>query len=152
MSSNDELNLPLYAEEIRNILPHRYPFLLVDRVTEIDPGVRVKGYKLVTVNEPHFTGHYPEYSIMPGVLIIEAMAQLGGVAVLSQPDFRGKRPLLSGIEGARFRSPVRPGDKLDLEITIDKLKGRLGKGKATAHVDGKLAAEATILFAIVDAD
>lgn len=156
MSSNDlsnsELHLPLYVEDIRNILPHRYPFLLVDRVTEIDPGVRVKGYKMVTANEPHFTGHFPEYSIMPGVLIVEAMAQLGGVAVLAQPEFQGKRPLLSGIDGARFRGQVRPGDKLDMEIVIDRLKGHLGKGKATAHVDGKLVAEATILFAIVDAE
>lgn len=145
-----EFTLPFYAEEIRHFLPHRYPFLLVDRVTELEPGVRVKGYKLVTANEPHFTGHYPEYNIMPGVLITEAMSQLGGIAILSQPEFQGKRPLLSGIDGARFRAQVRPGDKLDMEMTIERLKGRLGKGKGTAHVDGKLVAEATILFAIVD--
>lgn len=147
-----ELNLPLYAEDIRQILPHRYPFLLVDRVTEIEPGVRVKGYKLVTANEPHFTGHYPDYNVMPGVLITEAMAQLGGVVILSLPDFEGKRPLLSGIDGARYRGQVRPGDKLDLEIEIERLKGRMGKGKGTAYVDGKLVAEATILFVIVDAE
>ncbi|GEO24725.1 3-hydroxyacyl-[acyl-carrier-protein] dehydratase FabZ [Alicyclobacillus acidoterrestris] len=147
-----DFNLPLYVEDIRKILPHRYPFMLVDRVTDITPGVSVKGYKLVTTNEPHFTGHYPDYNIMPGVLIVEAMAQLGGVAILSQDDFEGKRPLLSGIDGARFRGQVRPGDKLDLEVTIDRLKGRIGKGRGTAHVDGKLVAEAEILFAIVDAD
>lgn len=142
----------MYVEEIRAILPHRYPFLLVDRVTELEPGVRVKGYKLVTANEPHFTGHYPEYSIMPGVLIVEAMAQLGGVAILSQPDFQGKRPLLSGIDDARFRGQVRPGDRLDMELVIDRLKGRIGKGSGKAYVDGKLVAEASILFAIADAE
>ncbi|WAH36844.1 3-hydroxyacyl-ACP dehydratase FabZ [Alicyclobacillus dauci] len=147
-----ELNLPLYAEDIRKILPHRYPFLLVDRVTEIEPGVSVKGYKMVTANEPHFTGHYPDYNVMPGVLITEAMAQLGGVAILSQPDFQGKRPLLSGIDGARYRGQVRPGDKLEMELTIDRLKGRLGKGSGKAYVDGKLVAEATILFALVEAE
>lgn len=146
-----EFNLPMYAEEIRNVLPHRYPFLLVDRVTEIDPGVRVKGYKMVTANEPHFTGHFPEFMIMPGVLIVEAMAQLGGVAILSQPQFQGKRPLLSGIDGARFRGQVRPGDKLEMELEIERIKGTLGKGKGTAYVDGKLVAEAGILFALVEA-
>lgn len=146
-----ELSLPLYVEEIQKILPHRYPFLLVDRVTEIDGG-KVKGYKLVTVNEPHFTGHFPEYAIMPGVLIVEAMAQLGGVAILSQPAFAGKRPLLSGIDGARFRGQVRPGDKLDMEVEIDRLKGRIGRGIGKAYVDGTLVAEATILFALVDAE
>lgn len=147
-----EFNLPLYAEDIRKILPHRYPFLLVDRVTEIQPGKLVRGYKMVTANEPHFTGHYPDYNIMPGVLITEAMAQLGGVAVLSQPEFQNKRPVLSGIDGARFRQQVRPGDKLDLEIEIERLKGRMGKGNGKAFVDGKLVAEATILFAIIDAE
>jgi 3-hydroxyacyl-[acyl-carrier-protein] dehydratase len=147
-----ELNLPLYVEDIRKYLEHRYPFLLVDRITEVDPGVRVKGYKMVTANEPHFTGHFPAYNVMPGVLIVEAMAQLGGVLMMSKPEFEGKRPLLSGIDGARFRGQVRPGDKLDLELTIERLKGPLGKGKGTAHVDGKLVAEATIMFAIVDAE
>lgn len=147
-----KFELPMYVEDIRSVLPHRYPFLLVDRVTELDPGVSVKGYKLVTANEPHFTGHYPEFSIMPGVLIVEAMAQLGGVAILSQDDFQGKRPLLSGIDGARFRGQVRPGDKLEMELVIDKLKGRIGKGTGKAYVDGKLVAEASILFAIVDAE
>lgn len=147
-----DLELPLYAEDIRKFLPHRYPFLLVDRVTELIPGQRVQGYKMVTANEPHFTGHFPGYSIMPGVLIVEAMAQLGGVAVLAQPEFQGKRPLLSGVDGARFRGQVRPGDKLDMELVIDRLKGHLGRGAGKAFVDGKLVAEATILFAIVDGD
>lgn len=147
-----ELNLPLYVEQIKSILPHRYPFLLVDRVTEIEPGVSAKGYKMVTANEPHFTGHFPEYNVMPGVMIIEAMAQLGGVTLLSKPEFEGKRPLLSGVDGARFRGQVRPGDKLDMEIEITRLKGGIGKGQTAAYVDGKLVAEATILFAIVDND
>lgn len=144
--------LPLYPEDIRILLPHRYPFLLVDRVTEIEEGVRAKGYKMVSTNEPHFLGHFPDYSIMPGVLIIEAMAQLGGVALLSKPEFYGKRPLLSGVDGARFRAQVRPGDKLDMEIEIQRMRGSLGRGQAKAHVDGNLVADATIMFAIVEND
>ncbi|WP_367306730.1 3-hydroxyacyl-ACP dehydratase FabZ [Alicyclobacillus acidocaldarius] len=146
-----EWKLPLGIDEIQQILPHRYPFLLVDRVTEIDGG-RALGYKLVTANEPHFQGHFPSYPIMPGVLVIEAMAQLGGVAILSDPAYRGKRPLLAGVDGARFRGEVRPGDRLDMEVVIDRMKGRMGRGTGRAHVDGKLVAEATILFAIADGE
>lgn len=144
--------LPLYPEDIKLLLPHRYPFLLVDRVTEIEEGVRAKGYKMVTANEFHFLGHFPDYNVMPGVFIIEAMAQLGGVALLSKPKFQGKRPLLSGVDGARFRHQVRPGDKLDMEIVIERMRGHLGRGQAKAHVDGKMVADANIMFAIVDND
>jgi len=143
-----ELKLPLYAEDIRQILPHRYPFLLIDRITAITPGKVAEGYKLVSSNEPHFTGHYPEFSIMPGVLIIEAMAQLGGIAVLTLPDLAGKRPILAGVDSVRFRSPVRPGDKLEMVVTIDKLRGSMGKGHGVATVDGQVVCEGDILFAL----
>ncbi|MCL6627873.1 MAG: 3-hydroxyacyl-ACP dehydratase FabZ [Alicyclobacillus shizuokensis] len=141
--------LPLYAEDIRKILPHRYPFFLVDRVTELEPGKRVAGYKLVSANEPQFQGHFPEYSLMPGVLIMEAIAQLGGVAVLTMPEFAGKLPMFAGMDGVRFRGQVRPGDRLDMELTIDRMRGTMGKGQGRALVDGNLVAEGTILFAIV---
>lgn len=143
-----ELKLPLYVEDIRKLLPHRYPFLLIDRVTEVEPGKRAVGYKLVSANEPHFTGHFPEYAIMPGVLIVEAMAQLGGAALLGVPELEGKMPMLTGIDAARFRGQVRPGDKLEMEFTMDRLRGALGRGTGTARVDGKVVAEATILFAL----
>lgn len=147
-----ELNPPIYVEQIREILPHRYPFLLVDRVTEVNPGVRAVGYKMVSANEPHFTGHFPELSLMPGVLIIEAMAQLGGIAVLSMDAYQGKRPMLAGVDGFRFRKAVRPGDRLDMEVVIDKLRGTMGKGIGKAFVDGQLVSEGTILFAIASAE
>lgn len=143
-----EFSLPLYAEDIKKILPHRYPFLLVDRVTELEPGKRVVGYKLVTANEPHFTGHFPEYNLMPGVLILEAMAQLGGIAVLAMPGLADKRPMLTGIDDARIRGQVRPGDKLEMEVVIDRLRGSMGRGRAVAKVDGQVVTEATILFAL----
>ncbi|MCL6455172.1 MAG: 3-hydroxyacyl-ACP dehydratase FabZ [Alicyclobacillus sp.] len=144
----DNLQLPLYVEDIRKLLPHRYPFLLVDRVTEVVPGKRAVGYKLVSANEPQFTGHFPEYAILPGVLIVEAMAQLGGAAMLGVPELQGRMPMLAGIDGARFRGQVRPGDKLDMEFTIDRLRGSMGRGSGVAKVDGQVVAEATILFAL----
>jgi 3-hydroxyacyl-[acyl-carrier-protein] dehydratase len=143
----EELNLPLYAEDLRKLLPHRYPFLLIDRVTDLTPGKRAVGYKLVTANEPHFTGHFPEFNIMPGVLIAEAMAQLGGIAILVNPEFTGKRPMLTGLDKFRFRRPVRPGDKLEMDITIDRMRGTMGQGSGVATVDGEIAAQGTILFA-----
>ncbi|GGJ13703.1 3-hydroxyacyl-[acyl-carrier-protein] dehydratase FabZ [Alicyclobacillus cellulosilyticus] len=142
--------LPLYAEDIRRILPHRYPFLLVDRVTELIPGERVAGYKLVTANEMHFVGHFPDYQVMPGVLIMEAIAQLGGIGVLVVPAFRDKLPMFTGLDDVRFRGQVRPGDRLDMEVVIERLRGTMGKGRGTARVDGKVVAEGTILFALVD--
>lgn len=147
-----EFDVPMYIEQIRDILPHRYPFLLVDRVTEITPGKRAVGYKMVTANEPHFTGHFPEMSLMPGVLMVEAIAQLGGIAVLGMPEYRSKRPMLAGVDGFRFRRPVRPGDKLDMEIEIDRLRGQMGKGTGKATVNGELVCEGTILFAIADGE
>lgn len=143
-----DISLPLYAEDIRRILPHRYPFLLVDRVTELEPGKRAAGYKMVSANEPHFTGHFPEYNLMPGVLIAEAMAQLGGIAVLLVPEFAGKQPMLAGLDEMRFRGQVRPGDKLEMETEIDRLRGSIGRGRGVARVDGQVVCEGTIIFAL----
>lgn len=140
--------LPLYAEDIRRILPHRYPLLLVDRVTELEPGKRIAGYKLVSANEPQFQGHFPEYSLMPGVLIVEAMAQLGGIAVLTLPECAGKLPMFAGIDRLRFRGQVRPGDRLDMWVEIDRLRGSMGKGHGAASVDGRTVCEGEILFAL----
>lgn len=143
-----DFELPLYAEQIRQILPHRYPFLLVDRVTELVPGEKAVGYKLISQNEPQFTGHFPEFSLFPGVLTVEAMAQLGGVAILMKPEFKDKLPVFAGIDGVRFRGQVRPGDKLDMELTIDRLRGSMGKGTGIARVDGKVVCEGTLMFAL----
>ena len=138
----------LDINEIKKILPHRYPFLLVDRITEIEDGTRVKGYKNVTANEEFFQGHFPEYPVMPGVLILEALAQVGGVAILRMDEFKGKIPLFAGADKVRWRQQVKPGDRLDLECEIIKLRGPIGKGKAVASVDGKKVCEAEITFAI----
>ena len=135
-------------KEIREILPHRYPFLLVDRVTEIIEGKSIKGYKNVTTNEPFFQGHYPEQPIMPGVLILEALAQVGGIVILSMEQFKGKTPLFAGADKVRWRKKVVPGDKLELSCEIIKLRGPVGIGKALATVDGKKVCEAEITFAI----
>lgn len=143
-----EFTLPLYAEEIRQLLPHRYPFLLVDRITELEPGIRAVGYKMVTANEPHFTGHFPEYHLMPGVLIAEAIAQVGGIAVLALKELQGKRPMLAGLDNVRFRGQVRPGDKLDMECTIDRLRGAMGKGHGIARVDNQIVCEGEVIFAL----
>lgn len=136
------------VEQIKEIIPHRYPFLLVDRVTEIEEGKRVAGLKNVTVNEPFFQGHFPEYAVMPGVLIIEALAQLGAISILGKEENRGKIGFLAGIDNCRFKRQVRPGDQLQMEVEILRLKGPIGKGKAVAKVDGEVACEAEIMFAI----
>ena len=140
--------MSLDINEIKKIIPHRYPFLLVDRIEEMEPGVRAAGYKNVTANEPFFQGHFPEYPVMPGVLIIEALAQVGAVAILSLEENKGKLAFFGGIKNAKFRKQVVPGDCLKLETEIIKCKGPMGVGKATATVDGKLAAQAEISFMI----
>lgn len=137
-------------KEIMKILPHRYPFLLVDRIEEVVPGVKAVGTKNVSANEPYFQGHFPGFPVMPGVLVIEAMAQVGAVAVLSMPGFAGKLALFAGIDKARFRRQVMPGDVLRLEVELLKVRSSLGKGKAVATVDGTPVAEAELMFAIVD--
>ena len=134
--------------EISEILPHRYPFLLVDRVTEVVEGKSIKGYKNVTINDQFFQGHFPEKPIMPGVLILEALAQLGAVSILSMDEFKGKIPMFAGADKVKWRKPVVPGDRLDLSCEIIKLRGPIGIGKAVATVDGKKVCEAEIMFAI----
>jgi 3-hydroxyacyl-[acyl-carrier-protein] dehydratase len=146
--TTDGLTLPLEAADIMRIIPHRYPFLLIDRVVELEPGQRVVAIKNVTANEPQFTGHFPDRPIMPGVLMVEALAQAGAVAVLSLPAYRGKLALFAGIDDCRFRRTVLPGDTLRLEVTIEKLRGVFGRGRAVASVDGENAVEATISFVI----
>ena len=138
----------LTVKEIRDILPHRYPFLMIDRVEEVVEGKSAKGYKNVTINENFFNGHFPEYPVMPGVLILEALAQMGAICILSMEDFKGKIGFLVGADKVRWKKQVMPGDKLDLEIEIVKLRGSIGVGKGKATVDGSLVCEGEIIFAI----
>ncbi len=138
------------TDEIEQIIPHRYPFLLIDRIIEIEDGKRAVGIKNVTANEWFFEGHFPGKKVMPGVLIVEALAQVAAVTMLRTVEAGGKSPLFGGIENMRFRKPVIPGDQLRLEFTLDKVRGPIGKGSVKATVDGKLAAEGVISFALVD--
>ena len=138
----------LSTVEIMDILPHRQPFLLIDTVEELEPGVRAVATKNVTFNEPYFAGHFPGNPVMPGVLIVEALAQTGAVAILSQPEWKGKTAYFAGIDKARFKQKVVPGDVLTLETEIIKIKGPIGIGKAVARVNGKLACSAELTSAI----
>lgn len=138
----------LNSEQIKQILPHRYPFLMIDRAEIIEQGKKVTGYKNVSVNEPFFQGHFPQEAVMPGVLIIEAMAQLGAIAVLSLDQFKGKIAYFTGINNAKFRQKVIPGDKLELEVEIVRMRSSLGIGAGKAFVNGVLVCEAEISFAI----
>ena len=140
--------MELNSNEIQKILPHRYPFLLVDKITDMDPGKWAKGIKCVSANEMHFVGHFPEQHIMPGVLIMEALAQTGGVAIFSQEEDRGKIAVFGGIKKCRFRQQVLPGDVLELYCEITDRRGPVGFGKGVAKVNGKIAAEGEITFAI----
>jgi len=140
----------LDAVQIQSIIPHRYPFLLVDRIIELEPGKRAVGIKNVTINEPFFQGHFPEYPVMPGVLICEALAQVGAVAMLSLDEYRGKIGFFAGIDQFRFREQVKPGDVLQLELEITRLKGMIAKAKGQALVAGKVVAEGELMFAIGD--
>ena len=140
----------LSAAEIRELIPHRYPFLLVDRIDEVEPGVRAVGVKSVTQNEPFFQGHFPDYPVMPGVLIVEAMAQVGAVGVMSVDEYKGKLALFAGIDGVRFRRQVVPGDVLKMEVEIERLKGKIGRGKGRATVDGERVCEADLMFAFTE--
>lgn len=139
----------LDIQEIQKILPHRYPFLLVDRILEMEEGKKAVGIKNVTINEPFFNGHFPEYPVMPGVLIIEAMAQVAGCALLKAAEGEHKLVYLAAVDNVRIRKPVVPGDQLYMEAEILKIKGKIGKVAAKASVDGQLVAEAEIMFSLV---
>ena len=139
----------LDINQIKELIPHRYPFLLVDRVTYIEPGQKAIGYKNLTANEQFFEGHFPFKPIMPGVLMVEALAQLGCIAILVKPEFRDNLGVFTGIDGCNFRQMVTPGDKLELEVELIKMKGPLGKMKGTARVGDKIAAEGEISFALI---
>ncbi|RAK20408.1 3-hydroxyacyl-[acyl-carrier-protein] dehydratase [Anoxybacillus vitaminiphilus] len=138
----------LDIQQIKEIIPHRYPFLLVDRILEIEEGKRAVGIKNVTVNEEFFNGHFPNYPVMPGVLIVEALAQVGAVAMLKKEENRGRLAFFAGIDNCRFKKQVKPGDQLRLEVEIIRAKGTIGKGKGIATVDGELVCETEIMFAL----
>lgn len=138
----------LNTKQIMEILPHRAPFLLVDRIDELEPGKRAVGVKAVTYNEPHFQGHFPQEPVMPGVLICEALAQVGAVALLSHENYKGKIAFFGGINKARFRQKVVPGDVLRLETELIKIKGPVGVGKATAYLGDKVCVEAELTFVV----
>lgn len=138
----------LTTKEILDILPHRQPFMLVDTIEELVAGTKAVGKKCVTYNEPFFAGHFPGEPVMPGVLIIEALAQVGAVAILSMPENKGKLAFFGGIKEARFKGRVVPGDVLMMETEIIKMKGPIGVGSARAYVEGKLVAQAELTFAI----
>ena len=142
--------MELTIDQIESILPHRYPFLLVDKITECVPGEGARGIKCVTANEPFFQGHFPGFKVMPGVLIIEALAQVGAVAILTEEASKGKLALFGGIKNARFKQQVRPGDVLELSCQLTARKGPVGFGTAEARVNGKLACKAELTFALTE--
>jgi len=149
MSDSSEAQV-LEATQIMKLIPHRYPFLLVDRILELQPGVRAVGIKNVSVNEPFFVGHFPGEPVMPGVLMVEALAQVGAIAVKSLPGMENKLVLFAGIDELRFKRKVVPGDCLRLEVEVIQLRSRLGTGEATATVEGQVAVKGKIMFALAD--
>ena len=140
--------MELTNKEIMEILPHRYPFLLVDKVTDYEPGKWATGIKCVSANEMQFLGHFPGEPVMPGVLIIEALAQVGAIAVLTEEENKGKLVFFGGIKNARFKKKIVPGDVLEMKCELTARKGPIGFGTAQALVDGKIAATAELTFAI----
>lgn len=138
--------------EVLKTLPHRYPFLLVDRVLELEPGKRIVAIKNVTMNEPQFTGHWPENPVMPGVLMLEAIAQVGGIMVLCTDEDRGKIPIFAGVDGVRWRRLVRPGDQLVIEASMERRRGDMGRAVASAKVDGEIVCEGTFTFVLTPRD
>ncbi len=140
----------LENKDIQKIIPHRYPFLLVDRIIEIEEGKRALGIKNVTANEPFFQGHFPGNPIMPGVLMVEALAQVGAVCVLSQEEYKGKLAVFAGVDKLRFKKQVTPGDQLRMEVELISMKKGIGKAKAVATVEEQIAVRGEIMFAIVE--
>jgi 3-hydroxyacyl-[acyl-carrier-protein] dehydratase len=136
--------------QIKELIPHRYPFLLVDRITSIEPGLKATGYKNLTANEQFFEGHFPFKPIMPGVLMVEALAQLACVALLAKDEFKGKLGVFTGIDGVKFRTMAQPGDRLDMEVELLKLKGPIGRMRGIAKVGNNVACEGEISFAMID--
>ncbi|CAN5778253.1 3-hydroxyacyl-ACP dehydratase FabZ [soil metagenome] len=146
--SDETTTAELNAEQIQAIIPHRYPFLLVDRIIEIETGKRAVGIKNVTINEPFFQGHFPQYAVMPGVLIVEALAQVGGVALGQMEEYRGRLAFFAGIDKVRFKRQVRPGDTLRLEVELNQVRRNIGTGSGIATVDGEVACKGEFMFAI----
>lgn len=140
--------MELDSNQIQEILPHRYPFQLVDKVTDYEPGKWAKGIKCVSVNEMQFCGHFPGEHVMPGVLVIEALAQVGAIAILSEEENKGKIAFFAGIKNARFKRQIKPGDVIEMECELTDRKGPIGNGKAVAKVDGKVAVMAELTFAV----
>jgi len=138
----------LNIEEIMQVLPHRYPFLLVDRITELVPAQRAVGIKNITINEPYFTGHFPDHPVVPGVLMIEAMAQVGACALLSLEEYRDCLPFLAGVDRARFKRPAVPGDSLIISTELIKIRGAFGKGKGQIKVGDEIICAAEFMFAL----
>ncbi|MEQ6853014.1 3-hydroxyacyl-ACP dehydratase FabZ [Lysinibacillus capsici] len=137
----------LTSQQLQAILPHRYPFLLVERIVELEEGKRAMGLKNVTINEEFFKGHFPQYPVMPGVLIVEALAQVSAVIMLTKAGNEGRLGLLAGIDHCRFKKQVKPGDQLHLEVEITRVKGAVGKGRGIAMVDGEIVCETDLVFA-----
>jgi 3-hydroxyacyl-[acyl-carrier-protein] dehydratase len=144
----DDVKTVLEAIDIQKIIPHRFPFLLIDRIVELEPGKRAVGIKNVTINEHFFQGHFPDYPVMPGVLIVEAIAQVGAVAMLSLAEYKGRIAFFAGINEVRFKRQVRPGDTLRLEVELGNFRRGVGTGNGTASVDGQVACRGEFMFAI----
>ncbi|KOO37255.1 3-hydroxyacyl-ACP dehydratase FabZ [Priestia koreensis] len=140
----------LDIQEIKDIIPHRYPFLLVDRILEVEEGQKAVGIKNVSANEEFFNGHFPDFPVMPGVLIVEALAQVGAVAMLKKEENRGRLAFFAGIDNCRFKRQVKPGDQLRLEVEMTRVRASIGKGRGIATVDGEIACEVDITFALGD--